>query len=133
MTLMGGIEQQATPKATRSLANVDYATSPRPSIELRRVKHTNADSGIKVTAGVQGDDSQGPPALRNRVQVISPKARRWLEIQYACLCIALFLAGWNDGTSGPLIPRIQRYYNVNPSTNTLSLLILMTEYRSTLH
>ncbi|PVF93675.1 MFS general substrate transporter [Serendipita vermifera] len=29
------------------------------------------------------------------------------------MCFALFLAGWNDGTLGPLLPRIQQVYGVN--------------------
>ncbi|KZT71856.1 MFS general substrate transporter [Daedalea quercina L-15889] len=28
------------------------------------------------------------------------------------MCLALFLAGWNDGTTGPLLPRIQKVYHV---------------------
>ncbi|KAI6148519.1 major facilitator superfamily domain-containing protein [Pisolithus tinctorius] len=39
--------------------------------------------------------------------------RRRARIQFATLCWSLYLAGWNDGTTGPLLPRIQRAYNVN--------------------
>ena len=28
------------------------------------------------------------------------------------LCWSLFLAGWNDGSTGPLLPRIQTVYHV---------------------
>lgn len=35
------------------------------------------------------------------------------HVQFATLCGSLFLAGWNDGSSGPLLPRIQKVYNVN--------------------
>ncbi|KAF5327217.1 hypothetical protein D9619_005088 [Psilocybe cf. subviscida] len=35
------------------------------------------------------------------------------RIQFATLCAALFMAGWNDGSSGPLLPRIQEVYHVN--------------------
>jgi len=34
------------------------------------------------------------------------------RVQYLSLCFTLFLAGWNDGTIGPLLPRIQEVYNV---------------------
>jgi hypothetical protein len=38
---------------------------------------------------------------------------KWLaNLQYASLCWSLFLAGWNDGTTGPLLPRIQEVYHV---------------------
>lgn len=115
MTLTSGIEQQAA----RSPTSVLRVPSPRPSIELRRVKHAGSESGIKGAAGVLGGDSEGSSAVTNRAQTGSPKARRWLEVQYACLCFALFLAGWNDGTNGPLIPRIQHHYNVNFVVNRI--------------
>ena len=38
------------------------------------------------------------------------------NIQFISLCYSLFLAGWNDGTTGPLLPRIQEVYHVRPVT-----------------
>jgi len=43
---------------------------------------------------------------------IDGKARRRANIQFAAMCFTLFLAGWNDGTTGPLLPRIQEVYHV---------------------
>ena len=34
------------------------------------------------------------------------------RIQFAVLCWSLFLLGWNDGCTGPLLPRIQEVYHV---------------------
>jgi len=111
MTLTSGIEQQAA----RSLTTIHRVPSPCPSIELRRVKHAHAESDTKDIPSVQREDSEGTSPRRDRAQAVPLKTRKWLEVQYACLCFALFLAGWNDGTNGPLIPTIQRYYNVSPS------------------
>src|ERR1700683_2146278 len=36
------------------------------------------------------------------------------NIQFISLCYSLFLVGWNDGTTGPLLPRIQEVYHVRP-------------------
>ena len=48
--------------------------------------------------------------------VLSPaqKARhRWNGRQhFFALCYFIFLEGWNDGSTGPLLPTVQRYYNV---------------------
>ncbi|KAF9558507.1 MFS general substrate transporter [Agrocybe pediades] len=45
---------------------------------------------------------------------LSSKASLLLSrIQYLSLCFTLFLAGWNDGTIGPLLSRIQDVYHVN--------------------
>lgn len=34
------------------------------------------------------------------------------HVQFITCCVPLFLAGWNDGTLGPLLPRMQSVYNV---------------------
>lgn len=117
MSLTSGIEQQAA----SSLASVHLVPSPRPSIELRRVKHVDIESDTK-SISVQGNGLEGLSTEGNRAQAVSPKARKLLEIQYCCLCLALFLAGWNDGTNGPLIPRIRHYYNVSPIVASFLLL-----------
>ena len=34
--------------------------------------------------------------------------------QFITLCFSMFLPGFNDGTLGPLLPRIQAVYHVSP-------------------
>lgn len=34
------------------------------------------------------------------------------NFQFAAVCGTLFIVGWNDGTTGPLIPRMRQEYNV---------------------
>ena len=46
---------------------------------------------------------------------LTPASRRKARIQFAVLCWTLFLAGWNDGTTGPLLHRIQTVYHVRAS------------------
>ncbi|GJJ15714.1 hypothetical protein Clacol_009992 [Clathrus columnatus] len=46
--------------------------------------------------------------------------KRRENIQFAALCIPLFLAGYNDGSTGPLLPTIQKSYHV--SFTVLSIL-----------
>ena len=50
------------------------------------------------------------------VDVKSPEVKLTALLQYSSLCFALFLAGWNDGTTGPLLPRIQEKYHVSLSS-----------------
>ncbi|KAH9847463.1 MFS general substrate transporter [Lenzites betulinus] len=38
--------------------------------------------------------------------------KRKNAIHFATLCFTIFLNGWNDGTTGPLLPRIQSYYHL---------------------
>ena len=50
----------------------------------------------------------GPPGP----QYLSKKQIKTSRIQFLALCWTLFLAGWNDGSTGPLLPRIQNVYHV---------------------
>ncbi|KAF8877278.1 major facilitator superfamily domain-containing protein [Infundibulicybe gibba] len=34
------------------------------------------------------------------------------RVQFASVCWCIFMAGWNDGSTGPLLPRIQKVYHV---------------------
>ncbi|KAF9265531.1 MFS general substrate transporter [Marasmius fiardii PR-910] len=45
------------------------------------------------------------------------------KIQLATLFWTLFLAGWNDGTTGPLLPKIQHVYHV--SDTVVSLIFIL--------
>ncbi|KAF8966641.1 MFS general substrate transporter [Flammula alnicola] len=44
---------------------------------------------------------------------VTRQQRNLARVQFVALCWTLFLAGWNDGTTGPLLPRIQEVYHVN--------------------
>jgi hypothetical protein len=39
--------------------------------------------------------------------------RRIGLVQFAALCGSIFLEGWNDGSTGPLLPRFQSFYHVS--------------------
>lgn len=65
-------------------------------------------------------DATRPPSLRNVDAVKTPAMRRKAQIQFTTLCWSIFVAGWNDGTLGPLLPRLQEVYHVSTqSTNCL--------------
>ncbi|KAF8609125.1 MFS general substrate transporter [Ceratobasidium sp. AG-I] len=89
----GGIDRAASPSAARS-------------------RHPHDSEAIELNVlGSQKDDST---STRGSVEVpawnMSPK-KEWMAIGACCWC--LFLAGWNDATTGPLLPTIQGYYGVN--------------------
>ncbi|KAI0759756.1 MFS general substrate transporter [Irpex lacteus] len=58
------------------------------------------DTESKTVGGAPGVDTE------------SSTVKLLAALQYASLCFTLFLAGWNDGTTGPLLPRMQENYNV---------------------
>jgi hypothetical protein len=43
---------------------------------------------------------------------LTRKQKNKAHVQFLALCWTLFLIGWNDGTTGPLLPRIQLVYDV---------------------
>ena len=43
----------------------------------------------------------------------SKKEERVARAQFLALCLALFVVGWTDGSTGPLIPRLQIFYDVS--------------------
>ncbi|KIK79530.1 hypothetical protein PAXRUDRAFT_276762 [Paxillus rubicundulus Ve08.2h10] len=43
----------------------------------------------------------------------NPKTQKFREqMQFVALCWFIYLEGWNDGSNGPLLPRIQEVYGV---------------------
>ncbi|KAI0642730.1 MFS general substrate transporter [Trametes meyenii] len=49
--------------------------------------------------------------------------RRKGWIQFATLCWSIFVAGWNDGTLGPLLPRLQEVYHVGYAVVSLIFIV----------
>lgn len=80
-----------------------------------------------------------------------PKVKRKERIQFAALCFCLFLAGYNDGTSsltltiffrsliwtigttGPLLPAVQRHYHVCSVVQSMLWLSVLPSLTSPLY
>jgi len=62
-------------------------------------------------------NTEETPEERNDTQGTSTYVKRRNEkllgrLQFLTLCWTLFLIGWNDSSTGPLIPRIREFYGV---------------------
>ena len=57
--------------------------------------------------------SELDPLIGNDVKVPTKQEARLARAQFLALCWALFVIGWNDGSTGPLLPRIQKFYDVS--------------------
>ncbi|GJE94799.1 MFS general substrate transporter [Phanerochaete sordida] len=89
--------------------------SPQPSrgsfdkggdLELAQLGPTKG--APSASASISGGDT--PTAE----PVEAAKISKWTgHIQFLSLCFTLFVAGWNDGTTGPLLPVMQSHYHVN--------------------
>lgn len=84
-------------------------------IELAEPKR----SDTTLNPDLDGDEK----AEDNTTPCIEPVklASRWVaHAQFFSLCFTLFVAGWNDGTTGPLLPRMQSNYHVrSPATTSV--------------
>lgn len=84
-------------------------------IELE-ARQTTADIQLpRSNSGLSKADSHGttPVAVEDPVPLtVTRSQRRKGQIQFVSLCWCMVLAGWNDGTTGPLLPRIQEVYHV---------------------
>jgi len=51
--------------------------------------------------------------VQQDVEIPTRKEARTARAQFLALCWSLFLIGWTDGSIGPLLPRIQKFYHVS--------------------
>jgi len=70
----------------------------------------NQDLEMETDALITRDGLTTKPGL------LSQKHIKLAKLQFLALCWSLFLLGWNDGSTGPLLPRIQAVYDVSTVT-----------------
>ena len=78
--------------------------------EKRSTPATPLEASKEITA-----IEEAVPSLANKEtgnQPVTKAMRRKAWIQFATLCWSIFVVGWNDGTTGPLVPRLQEVYHV---------------------
>ena len=56
--------------------------------------------------------SELDPLIQRDEKGPTKKEARMARAQFLALCWALFVIGWTDGSTGPLLPRIQSFYDV---------------------
>lgn len=100
-----------------------HSRTPHAIVELTAVNSDRADDGkgkeYVETDAVEAGGSQVDRALPSTTFPASTAAmKRKSRIRFATLCWSMCLAGWNDGTTGPLLPRIQSVYHVGVSPNS---------------
>ena len=68
---------------------------------------------VESTDHDQHGRSELDPLLGNESKVLTKQEARSARAQFLALCWALFVIGWFDGSTGPLLPRIPKFYDVN--------------------
>ncbi|KAF8191728.1 MFS general substrate transporter [Pholiota molesta] len=67
-------------------------------------------------------------ASMESVDTRTPRQKSRSRLQFAALCLTLTLGGWNDGSTGALLPRIQTVYNLKFITLSLIFLFACTGF-----
>ena len=79
-----------------------YSVAPTPNLGSKTKLDLTSVPSESLTYGVNGSTTIS----------LTRKQKNKARVQFLALCWTLFLAGWNDGTTGPLLPRIQLVYKV---------------------
>jgi hypothetical protein len=87
--------QEATRSENIELTEVNAAPQPRDNKSIQEAQVSSSETSKLFT-------------FRARIQFLS-------------LCWSLFLLGWSDSSTGPLLPRIQSYYHVLCSCQSNSI------------
>lgn len=70
--------------------------------------------GLEPVSSTPVNESEDGTSERSHITASQARVHRWKNnLHFAALCYSYFLEGWNDGSLGPLLPRIQQYYNVS--------------------
>lgn len=102
----------ATITITQSASNIPSEIPVNHSYPPTKASLSNATPALdkpldEVTASIAANTVAPDDSSTSR------KTALWREkIVFTTMCGVLFLAGWNDGTTGPLLPRIQEVYHV---------------------
>ena len=73
-----------------------YTNNTSQDVESRHLARSELDPLIQR-------DEKGPTKKEERVA----------RAQFLALCWALFVVGWTDGSTGPLLPKVQTFYGVS--------------------
>ncbi|PBL00129.1 MFS general substrate transporter [Armillaria gallica] len=108
-------ERARRPSVLRNDSTADTITLkdlvPEQSLPVLEDAHLKSRIATVTSTGV------AIPTVHHRAQIVeserSKSYQRQANLQFAALCWCFFLEGWNDGTTGPLIPVIQESYHIN--------------------
>ncbi|KAH7339692.1 major facilitator superfamily domain-containing protein [Rhizoctonia solani] len=101
----------ALPNASRT----SFSRSPGSGVEMSTSpsrRPSNDQEAVEMdTLGEKHSESTST-SLRPEIPAWTMSAKEeWIAIMACCGC--LFMAGWNDASTGPLLPTIQNHYGVN--------------------
>jgi hypothetical protein len=87
-----------------------------PLVRMFKLSHdtnrTDVDS-LELAEVAQLEELQHFIPVQHDVRIPTRNEAHTARTQLLALCWSLFLMGWNDGSTGPLLPTIQKSYGVS--------------------
>ena len=76
--------------------------------------NTNLDvEYVESTDHEQRAQSKLDPLIQRDVKALLKQEANMARAQFLALCWAMFVMGWTNSSTGPLLPRIQIFYDVS--------------------
>ena len=89
--------------------------------------NTNLD--VESTDHEQCAQSELDPLIQRDVKALSKQESRVARAQFFALLWTMFVVGWTNGSTGPLLPRIQIFYDVSwPICYSFNLYLLTSPF-----
>ena len=101
-----------TPRGDIADAYYEYDTASLSKRDVESVgQGGGADGSVSAVPSLAEADgaSSSAPFVSSLER---ERQRRKALLCFVSLCFCFFLSGWNDGSTGPLLPTIQRHYDV---------------------
>ena len=73
----------------------------------------NKNLDVESTDYEQSAQSELDPLIQRDVKVLLTQEAHVAHVQFLALCLAMFAMGWANSSTGPLLPRIQIFYDVS--------------------
>lgn len=97
------------PVTVIAAGDIELSKFPSAAAVTAQDKLQESQRDRDVSEIKRSDEALSRPPTRH---VQTPKQKRAARMQFAALCWCMFMTGWNDASTGPLLPRIQEVYNV---------------------
>ncbi|KAM5546065.1 hypothetical protein V8D89_000191 [Ganoderma adspersum] len=107
--------------------DVAFVPTKGDDVELMPSFPNSLAPSVRIDDADADDADSTVPAISAAQKAVY---RRKFLISFMTLCYAFFLNGWNDGTTGPLLPRFQSYYGLGFATVSLIFVLNAVGYVS---
>ncbi|KAI0093477.1 major facilitator superfamily domain-containing protein [Irpex rosettiformis] len=105
------IDTSAKVESIKESESPDAVVPPAITVDIERASSKGILPSVPVSQAASTRDD-GSTIHLTTSQTQTRAQRRLARIQFTVMCFIFFLNGWNDASTGPLLPTIQRAHNI---------------------